>query len=310
VHASSERLSAVIPTYNSGRYLARCLDALEVAEDVDEVLILDGGSTDGALEPAAGRRGVRVLRRPGTTLARRINLGVREARNEIVLLLDDDAFVDPRTPSRLAEALKQRPRMAAVGAHLRFEDGRAQKSGALHRTLLGVTLVTLGLKRVARWLERGGDLSARQAGLTEVTWLPLCAAALRRSVFQDIGGFDEHFTFYFDDDDFCRRLVEGGWQIGVRWDAGAVHVKGGATAANDPTRWFQQYHVSRQAYLRKHYPRGWRLFAVVWGVRASLNAIVWRLRAVSRRARSDPEGERHARQWARALQRSAFARPV
>ena len=295
------KLSAVIPTYNSGEILDRCLDALSGEEEVEEVLVLDGGSTDIAPDRAAQRPRVRVLRRPGTVVAARINLGIREARNDFVLLLNDDAFVDPGTPRRLAEVLEAQPSMAAVGAHLRYEDGREQKSGSTYRTLLHETLVTLGLDRVNRKVEPGSVLSPKGHGVEETSWLMLCAAVLRRSAVEDIGGFDEGISFYYDDHDFCRRMCKAGWKMAVRWDAGSVHVKGAATAAKDPSGWFRRYQESRFVYLRKHYPRGWRLFAVVWAVRASFHVIAWRLRALAHRLRSDREGERRALEWARAF---------
>jgi N-acetylglucosaminyl-diphospho-decaprenol L-rhamnosyltransferase len=300
----SAGLSAVIPTYNGGTLLDRCLDALAAAE-VDDVLVLDGGSADGAPDRATGRPGVRVLRFPGTRVSARFNLGMREIRNEYALVLDDDVFVDPDTPRRLAAVLDERASTALVQAHLRFEDGKEQRSGSHYRTLLNETLVSLGLWRLLRGLESGGRLSPKNRGVEPATWVPLCAALVRRSAFEEIGGFDERFFFYYDDQDFCRRLVEAGWGIAVRWDAGAVHVGGAATAAKDPAGWFGQYQENRFVYLRKHYPRAWRLFAVAWAARASLHVVLWRLRALVRRARSDAEGARLARKWARVFRSTA-----
>jgi N-acetylglucosaminyl-diphospho-decaprenol L-rhamnosyltransferase len=301
------KLSAVIPTYNSTRFLERCLDALAGEEEVDEVLVLDGGSSDGAPERVAERPGVRVLCRPDTSMDSRVNLGFREARNEMVLLLNDDAFVDPETPRRLAEAIREQPSVAAVGAHLRFEDGREQKSGSSYRTLLHETLMTLGLERVTRILDPGCVLSPKEKGVEETSWLPLCAAVVRRSALLDIGGFDEKVGFYYDDHDFCRRLSEAGSKLAVRWDAGAVHVQGAATAAKDPVRFFGQYQKTRFLYLRKHYPRGWRLFAVAWGARAFVHMVAWRLRALGHRVRSDADAEQRALEWARIFKSTARA---
>ena len=103
---------------------------------VDEVLVVDAGSTDRSAERAAERERVRVISAPGTTIQARLNLGLEQARNEYVLLLNSDAFVDPQTPERLAEILEQRPQVGASGASLRFEDGSPQDSGDRYKTLL------------------------------------------------------------------------------------------------------------------------------------------------------------------------------
>jgi GT2 family glycosyltransferase len=301
-----QAVSAIIPTYNSGALIERCIDALAAASEVHEIVVLDGGSTDGTPDLAA-RRGARVLRFPGTLVSTRFNLAMREVSNELVLVLDDDSFVDPETPRRLAEAIERRPQLAVLQPRLRFEDGREHRSGSNYKTLRSEVLTALGLTSVLRRLEPG-PLAPKERGMEEATWVPLIAAVVRRSAVQAIGGFDERFRFYYDDQDFCRRLTEAGWQIAVCWGAGAVHLGSASTAAKDPTGWFVQYQENRLVYLRKHYPRAWILFAMVWAVRSSLHVIAWRLRASVRGRRSDVEGARLARRWTEAFQRTALPR--
>jgi N-acetylglucosaminyl-diphospho-decaprenol L-rhamnosyltransferase len=297
-------MSVVVPTYNSGELLDRCLAALAVAEAVDDVTVLDGGSSDGTDERAARWRGVRVVRMEGTNVGRRLNEGVAQARHELVLLLNDDAFVDPDTPARLAEVMLERPRVGAAGARLRYEDGREQRSAGRYKTLTDATLTVLSLQRLAAWLRPAPVRAEPGTPIQHATWLPLCAAVVRRSAFQGIGGFDERFTFYSDDQDFARRLTKGGWEMVVRSDAGAVHIGGGSTKAKAPGPYLTRYYQSRFLYLQKHYPRGWRLFAVLWAGRASLHMAVWSARALRHRLRSDADGERSAREWVTAFRRA------
>jgi N-acetylglucosaminyl-diphospho-decaprenol L-rhamnosyltransferase len=304
VVSAGVRISAVVPTYNSGELLDRCLTALAAAKAVEEVIILDGGSTDGTDERAARWPGVRVVRLPGTVVGRRLNEGVAQARHELVLLLNDDAFVDPETPARLAQVLSERPRVGAAGARLRYEDGRAQRSAGRYKTLTDVVLGVLSLQRLAARLRPPAVRPEPGTPFVRATWLPLCVAVVRRSAFQGVGGFDERFSFYSDDQDFARRLTKQGWAMLLRTDAGAVHIGGGSTSSKDPGSWFTRYYQSRFLYLQKHYPRGWRLFAVLWAVRASLHMALWRARALKHRLRSDPEAERSAREWVTAFRRA------
>lgn len=304
VVSAGVRISAVVPTYNSGELLDRCLAALAAADAVDDVTVLDGGSTDGTDERAASWPGVRVVRMAETIVGRRLNEGVAQARNELVLLLNDDAFVDPETPARLAEVMRERPHVGAAGARLRYDDGREQRSAGRYKTLADVTLTVLSLQRLAARVRPSPLRPEPGTPLVWATWLPLCVAVVRRSAFQGVGGFDERFRFYSDDQDFARRLTKGGWTMVVRTDAGAVHIGGGSTSAKDPGPWFARYYQSRFLYLQKHYPRGWRLFAVLWAVRASLHMAVWRGRALKHRLRSDADAERSAREWVHAFRRA------
>jgi N-acetylglucosaminyl-diphospho-decaprenol L-rhamnosyltransferase len=299
-------VSAVIPTFNGGSLLERCLDALAAAPEVDDVVVLDGGSTDDSPERAAARERVRVLALPGTSVQSRINRGVTEARNEAVLLLNDDAFVDPRTPGLLAAVLEERPRVAAVGAALRWEDGSAQRSVGSYRTLWSETVVALPAGRILVRFLRPAVPSRKPTGTERVTWLPLCCAAVRRTAFLELGGFDERYSFYYDDHDFCRRAVGAEWELAVRWDAGAVHVGGGGTSAKEPYSWFGRYQENRLRYLRRWNPRAWRVFVPVWAARALVHALAWHVRAVIRARRSDADGARAAREWAHTFWRVAL----
>ena len=101
-----------------------------------------------------------------------------------------------------------RPEVGAVGARLWYPDGRLQHAG-----------VVLGLHGVARHafqrflpqpvapMNRTFVLSQNYSAVTAACMV------LRKTVFDDVGGFDENLPNNFNDVDFCLRLRERGWQI-------------------------------------------------------------------------------------------------
>ena len=285
-------VSAVIPHKNSGLNLGRCLDALAVAGGVQEVVVVDESSTDGSVDGAAGRLGVRVIASPGAGFAVAANAGIASSYGDTLLLLGSDAFTSPDTVERLVRRLEENPRLAACGAALFNEDGRPSKSYSRLFTLRRALVDALGFRP-------GIPLSGRGLGLVEAVF-PNCLLA-RREALDEVGCFDERFRFYYEDMDLCLRLARAGWQLAVDWDAHAIHVAGGSTKAPGPGGWFRQYHESRLAYLRKHYPRGWLLYAALWMPKAALHVLAWRVRALVLRLREDAAGERLARDWAEAF---------
>jgi GT2 family glycosyltransferase len=296
------KVSALIPNLNSGALLDRCIAALSAEREIDEVLVVDAGSTDRSDERAAEQARVRVISAPRTTLQARLNLGLEEARNEYVLLLNSDAFVDPRTPERLAEVLERRSQVGASGASLRFEDGAPQDSGDRYKTL---ARHVISAAPGGRLLPGRGAPAPKSAGVETVTWLPLCCAVVRRSAWREIGGWDERFTFFYEDQDFCRRLADAGWELVIRWDAGAIHLGGGSTTAREPSAWFERYHENRFLYLKKWYPRSWRIYGAVWMGRAWMHVLLWHARALRSRLQDDRDGVRRAQAWAQAFRRAA-----
>ena len=288
-------VSAVIPHRNSGANLARCLDALAVGPAVDEVIVADEASTDGSTERAAARPGVRVVQSPGPGFAVAANAGIAAASGDLLLLLGSDAFVRPDTIERLVRRLEENPRLAACGAALFNEDGRPSKTYSRLFTLRGAFMDALGFRPSVPQDGRG-------LSLVEAVF-PNCLLA-RRAALESVGCFDERFFFYYEDMDLCLRLARAGWQLAIDWEACAVHVAGGSTKTPGPGRWFRQYHQSRFLYLKKHYPRGWLIYAGLWAPKALLHALTWRVRAFAHRACKDSAGERLARDWARAFRQT------
>lgn len=100
-----ERLpvTVVIPTLNEAHQIAEMLGGLAWA---DEVLVVDGGSTD-ATACIAEDLGATVLRAEGTTIAAQRNLGIAGARNEWVLALDADERPSDELVAELATVIRQ-----------------------------------------------------------------------------------------------------------------------------------------------------------------------------------------------------------
>jgi len=78
-------ISVIVPVYNGGRKIRRCVRALKQqnTERSYEIIVVDDGSTDGSLQGIEAF-GVRVVRQSNQGPAAARNLGVQEARGEIV----------------------------------------------------------------------------------------------------------------------------------------------------------------------------------------------------------------------------------
>jgi GT2 family glycosyltransferase len=291
--------SAVIPHRNSGELLARCVEALERADGVDEVVVVDEGSTDGSADAVCGRPRVRVLPATGVGFAAAMNDGIAASASDLLLLLNSDAFVEPDTAARLLARLDENPKLALCGAGLVDGEGAPTKSHSFLLTLRRALLDAVG---------RRPELRQTGSGLERVEAVfPTCAVA-RREAIEAVGLLDPRFSFYYEDMDLCRRLHDAGWEQAVDWDARAVHLEGGSTKRRAPTRWFEQYHRSRMLYLRKHHPRGAALYAALWFVKAGAHTLAWTARALLSLLRADRASARTAWQWAGAFGRTALPR--
>lgn len=208
-------VSVIIPTKNKRRLLEKCIDGLvgRTSYEPREVVIVDNGSTDRrARKFLAGLRS-----RPGFVVvednepfnfSRLVNRGVAASSGEVCVLLNND--VDVINTDWLDEltAHALRPDVGAVGAKLYYGNGTLQHGGVI----LGIGGVAGHQHRFARRDSHGyfGRLSLVH-GLSCVT---AACLAVRRAVYDEIGGFDErNLAVTYNDVDFCLRLRQAGYRI-------------------------------------------------------------------------------------------------
>jgi glycosyltransferase involved in cell wall biosynthesis len=109
--ASDVRISVVMPSFNSGHYLAIALQsALEQVPRPHEVIVQDGGSTDGSLEilRAAGEA-VDWRSEPDTGQSNALNMAIRRATGDIVVWLNADDILAPGALAAVQEAFTRDP---------------------------------------------------------------------------------------------------------------------------------------------------------------------------------------------------------
>jgi rSAM/selenodomain-associated transferase 2 len=156
-------VSVVIPTCNEERNLGRCLDALLRGGAPGEVIVCDGGSTDGTRAVAAGRPGVRWLASERGR-GRQMNAGARAARGRLLWFLHADSVAPPGAARAVAEKLAH-PGIA-LGA-FRF---------ALDAAGPGYRLIELGVR-----------LRSERLGLPYGDQGLFC----RRALFEAVGGYPD-----------------------------------------------------------------------------------------------------------------------
>ena len=104
-------VTVLIPTYNRAHYIGQALDSvMGQSRPVDEIIVVDDGSTDNTAEVVAayGSR-VRHIRRQNGGAAAARNLGIREAKGDYIALLDSDDLWKPDKMRMQMEFLREHP---------------------------------------------------------------------------------------------------------------------------------------------------------------------------------------------------------
>lgn len=178
-----------------------------------------------------------------------MNLGVQAGCSPWLLLLNPDVELAPGAIATLLAAAERDAGLAVVAPRLRHPDGQEQINGGRASGWVREVSRCLGVgPRLRRLRARARHEAYRTGALIERPWVSGAAVLVRRAAFAQVGGFDERYFLYYEDEDLCRRLRAAGWRVAVCPAADAVHQVGGSTGS------YQSVHFesSRALYHRVH----------------------------------------------------------
>jgi GT2 family glycosyltransferase len=215
-------LSAIVVNWNGKDYLPACLDAL-LAQDPapTEILVVDNHSDDGSRELVASRypqvRLIDTGRNAGPCHAR--NVGAAAASHETCLFVDNDVVLQPGAIAALRRCLDSEPRLAMVQARSLCGDD----PGIVHYD--GGDLHFLGTLVLRNWYTPRAEAHDPTGPIGAA--IALCFLC-KRSVYHEVGGFDEHLFILYEDNQFSYKLRMRGYTIRLCPEALCVHLAGTA----------------------------------------------------------------------------------
>jgi GT2 family glycosyltransferase len=201
--AGSPRVAVVIPNWNGLTHLPECLEALSAQRFSDfEVLLVDNDSRDASVEWTREHfPDARIIQRPKNGgFSRAVNEGIRTSEAEYVALLNNDTAADPGWLGALVRALDTTTYDFAASLMVPYEDPtRVNAAGDVYR-LWRLAGRNRGLGRPVQQYSRPMRVLGACAG----------AALYRRSLFSEVGLFDEAFFLTSEDTDFNLRCLIAG----------------------------------------------------------------------------------------------------
>ena len=269
-------MAAVVVNYNAGTTLAGCVASLR-ANDINEVIVVDNGSTDGSrVVLAAADRDARWVDSGGNLgYGRAANLGASQTPGADLLICNPDLVVEAGCVAALAKRLDAAPAMGLAGPLLRNADGSRYPSArtfpdmadAVGHGLLG--MVAPGNRFTRRYRLLDWD----HATASEVDWVSGACFLARREAWDEVGGFDPAFFMYMEDVDLCWRMGGAGWSVGYEPAAEVTHLQG-VSANQHPYRMLAAHHASMWRFARRTTTGSRRAFLPVIGVGLAARFVV------------------------------------
>jgi hypothetical protein len=231
-------LSVVIVSYNTVDLIEACLLSVRASDGVSlETFVVDNASSDG---------GAALVREkfPWVRLVEnRENRGFGAANNQVltecagryIILLNPDTEATPEAFRRMAAWMDANPAVGLAGPTVNNPDGSRQDS---------VSRTYPGQKRAA------GELSGLPG---EIACVMGACQIVRAGLMRDLGGFDEDFFLYGEDQDLCLRIRKKGYEIGHIDPAVILHHGGKSERGTPPIAIWRKKVLAEYLFHRKHY---------------------------------------------------------
>ena len=269
---SAPRVAVLTVSYGSRAVLTGFFASLRAAASIPVLTVVadnkpDGESSVADLALAEGADYVPLSTNPGYGGAVNAIAAPLPPTVEWVLISNPDVTLAAGSIDQLVRTGDSDERIGAVGPRVLTSEGTVYPSARAVpslRTGVGHALF-VGIWPSNPWTRRYRDEQTQTPTSRDTGWLSGSCLLVRRSVFDQLDGFDDGYFMYFEDVDLGYRIGKAGFRN--VYEPAAVVTHTGAHATNtDSARMIQAHHDSARRFLNRKYAR-----RVLWPIRASLS---------------------------------------
>lgn len=241
------RYDVILVTYHSRDQLVGLLDAVPFSQPV--VVVDNASGADGVDLVISTMPNGRWVDGHDRGFAASANVGAAVSTADYLVFANPDSRPTPKIWQQLVDDLEADPTLGSVAAATAGPDGRIEIGvGGWEPTLLRCLVHALGLHKL---MPSAGVYARPAVGEDlELDWLTGACLAVRRDVFEAVGGFDERYFVYNEDMAFGRQLRERGYRQRLRTDLLVPHAAGGSGGGS--TKMPQQRGASMVTYLNTY----------------------------------------------------------
>jgi GT2 family glycosyltransferase len=230
-------LSVILLNYNQPDMTIDCIEYLlknKTNYEDFEIIVVDNGSKDDSvvkLEEFTGKHNLLfVNNKENLGFAEGNNAGIRVARGEWILLLNNDTVFKEDFILKMAEAAVDNPQAAAIGPKIYYYDfpSKVWYNGGI----------------ITKYYNFIGSFSNESGHYKQVEWITGCALMINKKALEKVGLLDKDFFMYNEDVDWCIRAGKAGFSLIYTPYAELWHI-GSKTTAESFKKSFQIYYGYR-----------------------------------------------------------------
>lgn len=271
----SANISAIIVTYNSSKYIAKCIQSFRKCDLIKEIIVIDNNSIDESVKQIQKIKDKKirlVLNYDNEGFSKAINKGITISSGRYVLLVNPDTILNFDS---IYDLYKQccKNNVGIVGGKALRTDGSVHGSYVKKPDIFIYLFDFTNLGKIFvnnRWHRKFYYMDTEEPQHpVEVDAVSGGYMLISMKVINRIGLFDENFFMYLEDIDFCNRAKESGFKVIYSPNFPILHV-GGASSKNRIKTNMSAWIRSRDYYLRKYFRHYYPFIHPLVNIEASL----------------------------------------
>jgi GT2 family glycosyltransferase len=255
---SRENLSVIIVTYNSSKYIKKCLNSIFKSDDTlkKEIIIVDNNSQDNTVKILNSfRKKIKLIKESNNVgFSKAINSGIATSKYPYILLINPDTILSDSSISKLIKE-KEKHGVEICGGKMIKNDGSIHGTYVRKPNLLIGVFDFSNLRKIFpnnKWhkyfyyQDMGNIMESFRVDAVSGGFM-----LIEKKIIKSIGPFDEHFFMYLEDIDFCIRAKEHGYSI-MYCPSSIIWHEGGGSSNNTDKINYSAWINSRSYYFKKH----------------------------------------------------------
>ncbi len=235
-------ISIILVQHNHAELTRQAVESIQTIErSAYEIILIDNASTDSSTIEYC-----QSIRNTITVITNNSNVGFGQANNqgahiakgEILFFLNNDTIFTEPVFDTVQKHFQEFPKCGIVGVSLKNSDNTFQISTGIFPSIVGE------LRTIRQ--------SKSKKIPTNIEWVSGAALAIRKELFQVVGGFDENYFMYFEDADLCKRVMQLGFSIDYEQNCSIIHLGGRSWKWNVVSPIVYEYRRSQILFYKKH----------------------------------------------------------
>ncbi|MEN8124079.1 MAG: glycosyltransferase family 2 protein [Bacteroidota bacterium] len=246
------KLSVIIVNYNVRYFLEQCLISVnEACKDLSsEIIVIDNNSSDDSCRMINKRfpKVNLICNKQNIGFGKANNLAISKAKGEYLLILNPDTFLAEDILQKIIDFAEKKDDFGALG--VKMIDGKGM---FLPESKRNIPTIKIAIKKIAGYSKDyyANHIDKNKNGKIEI--LTGAFMLLKRSVFNEIKGFDEDYFMYGEDIDLCYKILNKGYQNYYFGKSSIIHYKGESTIKN--IGYLKNFYGAMQIFYNKHFKK-------------------------------------------------------